>query len=93
MRKDALTDRQVRYIRPRAKRVEVPAGPPKGFYLVVHPGGRKAWALRYRWQGHTRKLTLAGVYPHLTLAAARAEAEAALANLKRGIDPSEHLFS
>ena len=85
----ALTAKQVQYMRPDPKRrLEVPAGPPAGLYLVVHPTGRKAWALRYRWRGRPKKLTFEKTYPDLKLAQARAEAEAALKDLERGVDPA-----
>ena len=74
MRKEALTAKQVEHIKPGNKRVEVPAGPPTGLYLVLQATGAKSWALRYRWHGLTRKLTL-GSYPEVKLATARAEAQ------------------
>ena len=88
MREKGLTAKQVQYMKPDpAKRLEVPAGAPVGLYLVIHKGGRKVWAVRYRWHGRPTKLTFKKPYPRLSLAAARAEAEAVLANLRRGIDP------
>ena len=89
MGREGLTARQVQYIKPHpAKRLEIPAGPPSGLYLVVHSSGKKSWALRYRWHGRPSKLTFSKPYPDLTLAAARAEAEAALASIKSGVDPA-----
>ena len=56
MRKEGLTAKQVQYMKPdRTKRQEVPAGPPAGIYLIVHPSGKKSWALRYRWCGRTKR--------------------------------------
>ena len=90
MKKEGLTAKQVEHIKPDlAKRIEVPAGPPTGLYLVVHPTARKSWAFRYRWHRQTKKLTFGKGYPEMKLAAARAEAEAALASLERGVDPAE----
>jgi hypothetical protein len=74
MKKEAITAKQVQVVKPADKRFEVPAGPPVGLYLVVHPSGKKSWALRYRWHGMTRKLTFPESYPELGLAAARGEA-------------------
>jgi len=88
MKTRGLTARQVQYIKPDSKRVEIPAGPPGGLYLVVHPSGKKSWALRYRWRGHPKKLTLKESYPDFSLAAARAEAHAAMDDLKQDIDPA-----
>lgn len=56
--------------------------------MVIHSTGKKSWAFRYRWRGIPKKLTFAEAYPDLTLAAARAEAEAAVAALERGEDPA-----
>jgi integrase len=90
MRKKGLTARQVQYMKPDPqRRLEVPAGQPTGLYLVVHPTGNKSWALRYRWKGRPKKLTFETGYPELSLAAARAEAQAALSELQEGIDPAE----
>jgi len=88
MKKEGLTAKQVQHMKPDSKRVEVPAGPPTGLYLIVNPSGKKSWALRYRWRGRPKKLTFAGSYPDLSLALARAEAQAALADLQRDIDPA-----
>ena len=92
MRKNTLTAKQVQYIKPDpARRLEVPAGPPAGLYLVVHPTGKKAWAYRYRWNGATRKLTFDQSYPDMLLAAARAESESVRDDLRNGVDPAvEH---
>ena len=88
MKTRGLTAKQVQYIKPDSKRVEIPAGPPVGLYLVVHPSGKKSWALRYRWRGRPKKLTLKESYPDFSLAAARAEAHAAMDDLKQDIDPA-----
>ena len=87
-KKEGLTDRQVRHMKAGTKRMEVPAGPPSGLYLVVHPTGRKSWMFRYRFRGRTRGLTLREPYPDMSLAQARAEAQAALAKLQEDIDPA-----
>jgi integrase len=77
-----ITDIGVRALRPKARRYEKPAG--AGLYIVVHPSGRKSYAVRYRFAGKPRKLTLPG---GLTLAAARKAAADALYELERGRDP------
>jgi integrase len=74
-------------MKPRDQRYEVPAGSPKGLYLVVHRTGAKSWAFRYRYGGRTWKLTY-GNYPAISLAAARADAEAAVEDLDKGINPA-----
>jgi integrase len=88
MKSQGLTAKQVQHIGPGAVRFEVPAGPPSGLYLVIYPSGSKSWALRYRHNRQTRKLTFAQNYPEMSLAAARAEAEAKLSDLENGIDPA-----
>ena len=75
-----LTQRAVEKAKPdRAKRREMPDGGLPGFYLVVQPSGAKSWAVRYRFAGRPKKLTL-GAYPLLSLANAREAARAALLN-------------
>jgi integrase len=89
MRREGLTAKQVQHAKPDpTRRIEVPAGPPSGLYLVLHPSGRKGWCLRYRWRDRTRNLTFHTAYPEMTLAMARAEAEAKLTNLEKDIDPA-----
>ena len=39
-------------------RAEYPDGGCAGLYLIVQASGRKSWALRYRFNGDPRKLTL-----------------------------------
>jgi integrase len=84
-----LTTKFIENIKPADARQEIPDAGCRGLYLIVHPTGRKAWAVRYRHDGITRKLTLdAG----LTLAAARQAATAALHELERGNDPAALKF-
>jgi integrase len=87
MTKAGLTAKQVEHTKPNpAKRVEIPVGLPSGLYLVVQATGRKSWCFRYRWHGRPSKLTF-GRYPEVSLSAARAEAHAAIEELKSGNDP------
>src|SRR5688572_17413593 len=89
MEKENLTAKQVEHMQPAEKRMEVPAGPPAGLYLVLQPKtGRKSWMFRYRFLGRTRGMTLSKPYPDLKLAPARAEAWAAIELLKEGKDPA-----
>jgi integrase len=76
------TDLGVRALRPQAQRYEQPLG--HGLYAIVQPSGRKSYAVRYRFAGKPRKLTL----PRgLTLAAARKAAADALLVVEQGRDP------
>jgi integrase len=79
-----LTDIAIRNLRPGTKRREIPDPGARGLYVVVQPSGVKSFAVRYRYAGRPRKLTLqAGI----TLAAARKAAAAALYQLEQGHDP------
>jgi integrase len=80
----ALTAKSVENEKPSAQTREIPDGGCRGLYLIVHPTGRKSWAVRYRFRKRTRKLTLNSG----TLAEARHAATKALAELARGNDPA-----
>jgi integrase len=80
-----LTDIAIRNLKAGAERQEVPDSSQRGLYIIVQPTGAKVFAVRYRFAGKTRKLTLqAGI----TLAAARKEAADALYQVEQGIDPA-----
>jgi integrase len=79
-----LTDIAIRNLKRGAKRHEVPDPGARGLYVVVQPSGAKSFAVRYRFGGKPRKLTLkAGI----SLAAARKEAADALYAVEQGRDP------
>jgi integrase len=82
----ALTDVAIRNLKPSTQRREVPDPGARGLYVVVQPTGQKSFAVRYRFAGKSRKLTLtAGI----SLAAARKECADALYQIERGHDPGE----
>jgi integrase len=84
-----LTTKFIENVKPADVRREIPDSGCRGLYFVVQPTGRTAWAVRYRFEGTTRKLTLdAG----LRLAAARKAASDALHELERGNDPAALKF-
>lgn len=83
----ALTTKAVEAIKPEVKRREIPDPSLAGLYLVVQPSGAKSWALRYRYAGKPRKLTL-GKWPIMGVAAARAAAFEAIEAVEHGSDPS-----
>jgi integrase len=85
----AFTAKSIENIRPAAERREIPDAGCRGLYLIVQPSGRKSWAVRYRFEGKPKKLTLDGV---LTLAAARKTATDALHELEQGRDPATLKF-
>ena len=71
---------------PRSRR-EVADGKVRGLFLVLQPTGKASWALRYRFDRTSRKLTL-GPYPDMDLRAAREAAGAALSKLAQDINPA-----
>ena len=84
----ALTDRAVRQAKPRQGRLEIADAVVPGMYLIIQPSGAKSWAVRYRVGLRTRKLTLPGRYPVLSLAKAREAARKALGSVGDGEDPA-----
>jgi Arm domain-containing DNA-binding protein len=81
-----LTVRSVETLRPSIDRREIPDDYMAGLYCVLQPSGAKSWAVRYRHQGVSRKLTL-GSYPALGLKDARELAAKALRTVAEGRDP------
>lgn len=80
-----LTDRTIKTLKPSEKpRRAFDAG---GLYLEITPGGRRYWRFKYRHVGNEKRLAL-GVYPEVSLAAARAKRDQARALLRDGKDPS-----
>jgi len=78
-------DPRYRQASPREKAYKLPDG--KGMYLLVNPNGSKYWRLKYRIAGK-EKLFSIGVYPEVTLSAARKKRSTARELIQRGIDPS-----
>ncbi|SOE56334.1 Integrase [Burkholderia sp. OK233] len=81
-----LTDIAVRSAAPRERAHRLTDG--GGMYLEIAPSGGKYWRLKYRFGGRERRLAL-GVYPDVSLAAARKKRSAAREQLAAGIDPSD----
>jgi integrase len=80
----ALTAIAVEKLKARPKRYEVADPGQRGLKLVVFPSGAKSFVVRYRFGGVKRKLTLG----HVSLAAARKAAAAALYDVHEGRDPA-----
>ena len=59
----------------------------KGLFLLVLPNGSKLWRWKYRVDGKEKRLSL-GVYPEVSLKAARETRDAHRVALKAGTDPS-----
>lgn len=96
-----LTTSAIAALQPCDRRREFSDGVVPGLFLVLQPSGAKSWALRYRHNGRTRKLTLgpaalktlrrgAGVHigQPLTLEAARELAFGQLQLVRMGADPA-----
>jgi integrase len=60
-----------------------------GLYLEVAPAGGKWWRLKYRFAGKEKRLAL-GVYPDISLQAARKRRDEARSLLANDLDPSEN---
>lgn len=58
-------------------------------YLEVMPNGSKYWRLKYRYNGKEKRLAF-GVYPEVSLKAARELRDKARELLRQGVDPSEN---
>jgi integrase len=69
------------------RRLEIPDGLLPGLYLIVQPSGAKSWAIRFRANGKTAKLTL-GRFPAIELAKARELAREQIEAVARGRDPA-----
>src|SRR6478752_8914211 len=83
----ALTAKRIETVQATSSRQEIPDGLLVGLYLVVQPSGAKSFAVRYRYAGQPRKLTL-GAFPAITLEAARDIGGKALRAAAEGRDPA-----
>jgi integrase len=79
-----LTDVAIRAAKPREKAYKLADS--QGLYLEVMPGGAKYWRLKYRIDGREKRLAI-GVYPAVSLLAARKARDAAKDQLREGLDP------
>lgn len=87
----ALTDFAVKTAKPKDKAYEMPDGARlyRGLRLVVNPDGTKRWTYRFIVDGKRGKEGL-GVYPEMSLAAAREAVLKSKALVGQGIKPTEH---
>jgi hypothetical protein len=98
-----LTALAVAKARPGSTRREIHDRGCPGLFLVIQPTGHRSWAVRYRYRGLPRKLTLGPalvgdqaepkrapeIDTPLSLSAARVLCTEALRKAKSGIDPAE----
>ncbi len=83
-----LTNTEVRQAKPRDKEFNLADG--NGLYLRVKPNGSKLWLFNYSRPFTKKRANLSlGVYPHISLADARAEAQSFKGLLAKDIDPKE----
>jgi integrase len=82
-----LTDKAIKNAKPSNKRVRL--FDERALYLELSPKGGKWWRLKYRFDGKEKRLSL-GVYPDVSLKAARDRRDAARKLLSDGIDPAAH---
>jgi integrase len=80
-----LTDTAIRNAKPRSKPYKITDG--MGLYLEVMPTAAKYWRMRYRFAGKDKRQAF-GVYPEVSLAAAREARDKARAMLRESRDPS-----
>jgi len=85
-RSDNLTDTTIRASKPAGRARKLFDG--GGLYLLVTPEGRRYWRLKYRIDGREKLISL-GVYPAVSLKAARRRRVQAKAILEDGKDPSK----
>jgi integrase len=79
-----LTDIAIRNARTREKAYKLTDQ--RGLYLLIQPTGGKLWRYKYKQHGKEKKLSL-GIYPKVSLAAARKLAEKARDRIAEGHDP------
>jgi integrase len=82
----ALTVTRIDNAKATSSRQEIPDGLLVGLYLMVQPSGAKSFAVRYRYAGTPRKLTL-GAFPAISLETARTLGAKALRAAAEGRDP------
>lgn len=79
-----LTDTGCKNAKGREKPYKLADG--AGLYLLVKPNGAKYWRLKYRFH-NKEKLYALGVYPEVSLKAARDKKDTARKLLEKGLDP------
>jgi integrase len=80
-----FTDIAIRNLKSGPVRYEMPDPAARGLYCIVQPSGHKSFAVRFRYDGKPKKLSLGNV----SLSAARKAAAHALHEVREGRDPCE----
>jgi integrase len=80
-----FTDITIRNLKPGPVRYEMPDPAARGLYCIVQPSGHKSFAVRFRYEGKPKKLSLGNI----SLSAARKAVAHALHEVREGRDPCE----
>lgn len=80
-----LSDRAIRNLTPKGRPYK--KGDSGGLFMLVMPNGGRWWRFKYRYGGKSKLLSL-GVFPDVSLAAARKHRDQARELLAAGKDPS-----
>jgi integrase len=80
-----LSDTKIRGTKPRGAAFKLYDG--DNLYLIVKPNGARWWRQRYTWNSREKTLSV-GVYPDVSLKAARERGTAIREQVANGIDPS-----
>jgi len=83
----ALTDKAVKAFKPETKEYKKFDG--KGLYILVHPNGSKYWRFKYRFNNKDKAPISLGVFPEVSLAAAREKTLELRKTLSTGLDPAQ----
>ena len=86
MKQDKLTEAVVKEAKTTVKQFKLSDG--GGLYLLVHSNGSRYWRFDFRFEGKQKSSSL-GVWPEVTLAAARNKRDAARRKIKGGVNPIE----
>ncbi len=81
-----LTDKEIRAAKHKEKAYKLFDG--GGLFLSIPKSGQKRWRLKYRFHGKEKLLSL-GIYPIVSLSAARKKRDEFKRMIAEGLDPSE----
>ena len=81
-----LNDTKIHNAKPSAKDIKL--FDRNGLFLLITPTGGKRWRYKYRFDDKEKLLAL-GIYPEVSLAAAREKRDAARKQVAAGVDPGE----
>ena len=81
-----LTDLQIRQSKQKENQYKLNDG--NGLYLLVHPNGSKYWRMKYRFDNKEKTLSF-GVWPEVSLKAAREKLSESRTKIQAGFNPIE----